>query len=69
MTAMKLIAIPAPSSLERSRLLSADLIRRQTLARLYERRAAVEDLIRSLEDYQRANEPRKEPCISVVPKY
>ncbi len=69
MNAINLIAIPAPSSLERSRLLSADLIRRQTLARLYERRAAVEDLIRSLEDYQRVNEPRKQPRISVVPKY
>jgi hypothetical protein len=65
------IALPSASSAERSRLLSADLIRRRALERLYERKAAVEDLIRSLEDYQRSKEPVRAECIpfSAVRKY
>ena len=46
------IALPAPSSAERIRMLSVGVIRRRALERLYERREAVEDLIRSLEDYK-----------------
>ena len=57
------LALPAPSSAERSRLLSTDHIRRRALERLYERRAAVDDLIRSLEEYQRAKGRRRAPCI------
>ena len=59
---MTLTALPTSSSPERSRLLALNLIRERTLERLYERRAAVDDLIRSLEEYQRANEPRKAEC-------
>lgn len=57
------IALPCPSSAERNRLLSVDMIRRRALERLYERRDTVEDLIRSLEDYQRCQETRRAPCI------
>jgi hypothetical protein len=42
-----------PSAAERSRLISSDLIRSSALERLYKRKASVEDLIRSFEDYQR----------------
>lgn len=40
---------------------NSDDIRRRALERLYERKAAVDDLIRSLEGYQRAK--RKPQCI------
>ena len=49
------IALPAPSSAERIRLMSVDVIRRRALERLYERREAVEDLIQSLEGYQQCH--------------
>lgn len=64
------ITLPAPSSAERSRLISGDLIRSRALDRLYERKAAVEDLIRSLQDYQRSNAPKRAQCIefSALPK-
>lgn len=52
------IPLPPPTSAERSRLLTVDLIRRRALDRLYERKAAVENLIDSLEDYQRLRESR-----------
>ena len=57
------LALPAPSSAERSRLLSTDHIRQRALERLYERRAAVDDLIRSLEEYQRVKGRRRAQCI------
>jgi hypothetical protein len=59
------LALPAPSSAERSRLLSTDHIRRRALERLYERRAAVDDLIRSLEEYQRTKAGRRAPCVEI----
>ncbi|SPE33648.1 hypothetical protein SBA3_2030005 [Candidatus Sulfopaludibacter sp. SbA3] len=46
------IVFASPDTSERSRLLSIDMIRRRALDRLYRRKAAVETLIRSLEDYQ-----------------
>jgi hypothetical protein len=46
------ILLPSPDSRERFRLLSEDNLRIDALARLYKRRDAVENLIRSLEDYQ-----------------
>jgi hypothetical protein len=52
------IVMPSPFSADRRRLLSANVIHRRALDRLYERRAAVENLIRSLEDYQRFREVR-----------
>ncbi len=48
------IPLPAADASERSRLLVVDVIRRRALQRLYERRNAVDLLIQSLEDYQRA---------------
>jgi len=51
---MSPIPLPAADASERSRLLSVDVIRRRALQRLYERRTAVDTLIQSLEDYQRA---------------
>jgi hypothetical protein len=59
------IILPPPSSPERSRLLSVDHIRRRALERLYRRRFAVEELIRSLEDYQIAQEDVPGECISL----
>jgi len=55
--------LPSPTSAERSRLLAVDLIRRRALDRLYERRATVESLIRSLEDYERCRHPQRAECI------
>lgn len=59
------IVLPPPSSPERSRLLSVDLIRRRALERLYRRRFAVEELIRSLEGYQLAQENVPGACVSL----
>jgi hypothetical protein len=42
---------------------SEDHHRREALERLYQRREAVDDLIRSLENYQRRFAPRKAECI------
>jgi hypothetical protein len=50
------IPLPAADASERSRLLAVDVIRRRALQRLYERRSAVDNLIQSLEDYQRSNQ-------------
>jgi len=52
------IVIPSAFSADRRRLLSANVIRRRALNRLYQRRAAVDGLIQSLEDYQRIREVR-----------
>ena len=41
-----------------SRFDRTDELRREALARLYRRRVVVENLIRSLEDYQRAESAR-----------
>lgn len=57
------IPIPAPNTVERRRKIPSALIRRRALERLYERRAAVEDLIASLERYERANGPCSGACV------
>ena len=49
------IALVACSSADRVRVSHADAIRRRALERLYERRDAVEDLIRSLEGYEQCH--------------
>jgi hypothetical protein len=59
------LTLPSPASAERSRLLPVDVLRRQALARLYERRETVENLIRSLEDYQRTKADPTPPCIDI----
>jgi hypothetical protein len=59
-----IITLPHASTEERSRLLSVDLIRTRALERLYERREAVQNLIRALEDYQQSRAQRMAECIS-----
>ena len=59
-----MMALPHPSTEERSRLLSMDLIRSRALERLYQRRAAVQNLISALEDYQKSREARMAHRIS-----
>lgn len=54
------ILLPPTDSTERSRLLVVDEIRRHALARLYERRQTVENLIQSLEVYQRMKDAEPE---------
>lgn len=63
---MSPIPLPPPTSSEHNRLIPIDLIRRRALERLYERRAAVQDLIRSLEDYQRSTKSRMAGCIELT---
>jgi hypothetical protein len=55
------ITLPSPSSVQRNRPISRDVIRKRALQRLYRRRAAVEDLIRSLESYRRSTQGGKRP--------
>lgn len=57
---MPLVLLPPPNSAERSRLLSVNHIRERALERLYARREAVDDLIRSLENYQSHNSDEEE---------
>ena len=52
------IALPRAFTGERSRLLSMDSIRNHALDRLYERREAVQNVIRALEDYQESRKAR-----------
>jgi len=61
------IVLPPPSSPERSRLLSVDLIRRRALERLYRRRFAVEELIHSLEEYQLSRQNIPGECVQLQP--
>jgi hypothetical protein len=49
------ITLPRPSRVERSRPILSDIVRTRALERLYRRRTAVDDLIRSLENYQLSN--------------
>jgi hypothetical protein len=55
---------------ERSRGLFSDTVRRRALQRLYEQRAAVEELISSLEQYQNAQQRHRAACVefNVAPK-
>jgi len=58
------LVLPSPTSAERSRVVSVNMLRRQALERLYRRRETVENLIRSLEDYQ-ANGSRRAVCLDI----
>ena len=62
---MPTISLLTPSSAERRRLIDSDLIRSRALKRLYERKSAVEGLIRCIEDYQRINTPLKSRGIEI----
>ena len=57
------LLLPPPASTDRSRLLPVDELRRQALARLYQRRDTVDTLIRSLEDYQRTQAHAATVCV------
>ncbi len=52
------MVLPRAFTDERSRHLSMDLTRNHALHRLRERRDAVQNLIRALEDYQRSRKAR-----------
>lgn len=60
------LTLPSPASAERSRLMPVDTLRQQALARLYERRDTVDNLIRSLEDYQRSKTEERPVCVSIT---
>ena len=59
------IALPSPSSPERNRLLLNALESRR-LDRLYRRRCAIDELIRSLELYIESQEPVERECLDSV---
>jgi hypothetical protein len=60
------VLVLANAPAERSRAVSADYIRRRALQRLYDRRHAVEDLIRSLEGYEQCHKPCATASIDVI---
>jgi len=60
------LPVHAVTSAERSRAMSGDDIRRRALQRLYERRHAVEVLIRSLEGYEQCHKPCATASIDVI---
>ena len=57
------VALPSSSSAERYRRLSVDALRQRALERLYERRAAVQNLIAALEEYQDSKQLPRADCI------
>jgi hypothetical protein len=50
---------------------ASDRVRLRALERLYERKAAVEELIESLEEYQRCCDRQRATCVefTAAPKY
>ena len=54
--------ISFPSASERAGILAVQTLRRQKLERLYERRALVDELIASLEQYQKAQQEDARSC-------
>jgi transposase len=61
------LVLPQAESAERSRLLSVNHLRQRALQRLYARRDAVDDLIRSLENYSKAQEADEAGCLEFSP--
>ena len=51
---------------ERCGVTPTDSIRRRALERLYERRSAVDQLIESLERYQREQAARRAECVAIT---
>lgn len=60
---MPIVLLPDADSSERSRLLSVNYLRQRALDRLYARRDAVDDLIRSLENYREAQDRPAAECV------
>jgi hypothetical protein len=54
------------SAKQRYRITATDGFRRRALARLYERRCAVDQLIESLERYQSAQSSRRANCVEIT---
>ena len=63
---MSPLTLPSPASAERHRLMPVDDLRRRALERLYERRETVDNLIRSLEDYQKSKTDALPRCIEIT---
>jgi hypothetical protein len=60
-------ALPNPgASQQRDRFRYTDSVRRRALARLYERRCAVDQLIESLERYESAQTTRRANCVAIT---
>jgi hypothetical protein len=59
------LLLPSPASAERSRAVSVNMLRRQALERLYRRREAVENLIRSLESYHDVKTDDRAVCVTI----
>ncbi len=55
--------LPMPALAQRASTRGSDEIRRRALERLYERKAAVDELIESLENYQRFQAGRSAVCV------
>jgi hypothetical protein len=59
------LMLPSPASNQRSRSSPVDLLRRQALERLYRRRETVDNLIRSLENYQEGRVSDHAVCVDI----
>jgi hypothetical protein len=55
----------SPSIADRSRSLASDIVRRRALQRLYEQKAAVDELISSLELYQNQQQKQRAKCVQI----
>ena len=57
---------PAATTYHRKRVISVETLRRQALARLHKRLRTVDELIRSLENYERAKLSPRADCGPIV---
>jgi transposase len=57
---------PATNSDQRTRVISVETLRRQALVRLHNRLRTVDELIRSLENYQRVRVSKRVNCAPAV---
>jgi hypothetical protein len=60
---MPIVVLPDADSAKRSRLLSVHYLRQRALDRLYARRDAVDDLIKSLEVYSKTQDEPSGDCV------
>jgi hypothetical protein len=59
------LTLPSPATAVRKRVSSRDLIRRQALQRLYQRLQTVDQLILSLENYEKAQVSGSNYCANI----
>jgi hypothetical protein len=57
---------PVASTHQRRRVISVETLRRQALALLHKRLRTVDELIRSLENYERAKARGRVDCTSII---